>query len=85
MIRCSQGKKHRRINCELHIAKRSWDNTKKQVRKGHPLSEAINKALMHKTMQIQECYLTLMREDEEVVLLEDVINLFQKPKSCKFL
>ncbi len=83
MIRCSQGRNHKRINTGIHLLPKYWDATKKQVKKSHPLALELTKTISKKMVELEEAYLELLRDNEQVSFLELAISI-QKPKSVNF-
>lgn len=83
MIRCSQGRTHKRINTGIHLLPKYWNATKKQVKKTHPLAKDVIKTLNKKMQELEEAYLELLRGDEQVSLIE-LCSFILKPKSVNF-
>ncbi len=83
MIRCSQNRIHKRINSGIRVIPKYWDNAKKQVKKFHPLHHDLNKTINLKFQEVQEKYLSLLREEEPVTMFE-LVSKVQQPRSVNF-
>lgn len=84
-IRCTQNRKHRRINTGISIPTKSWDKTYHKIKRNHPLYTEYNKVLDNKLKQLIDNYATLIGKGEPVTLdaliyeinIDTTINFFE--------
>jgi hypothetical protein len=67
-IRCTQNRKHRRINTSITISSEHWNKQKKEVRKSHPLHRQYNQLIQTHYRKVLEAYNQLLCKGEDVYL-----------------
>lgn len=67
-IRCTQHRKHRRINTSITISSEHWNKQKKEVRKSHPLHRQYNQLIQTHYRKVLEAYNQLLCKGEDVYL-----------------
>lgn len=67
-IRCTQNRKHRRINTNISISFEHWNKQKKEVRKSHPLHHQYNQLIQTHYRKVLDAYNQLLCKREDVQL-----------------
>jgi len=82
-IRCTQNRKHKRVNVGIQINPKYWDETQKCITKRHKLHKEYNAAIQQKMLELQKVYLSQLNSGE-FIELPSFIQTIQKPQSQNF-
>lgn len=82
-IRCTQDRKHKRINTGISVPKKYWDAGRHQVKKGHPLVQEYNRIINNWLNKLSKEYAALLESGDDI-LLDDIVSAVSKEKAVSF-